>query len=394
MDNPQKRRTIYFVWNFLNWGGGEIYLLAIMKIARSSWNICVLLPAGSLNIRYEFLKYALSNVPAVTLTQKITRQFSRIRSEAEIFNRLRRLDLRNNILHIEVVPWQSWILLTALSTLGANIFITLHNFLEGGTRMRQLVWKARLRAVSRLKRFHIFASNEDTKERFRGWFSDSFHKTIPVTYTSVDPEQISQAATADRDQLRQRFGIPLDRFVVLCVGQFIDRKGRWVFLDAARKTADENLLFVWLMPRLPNDEENRRIAEFGLADKFLPILSSSVGAERIDVLKFFKIADAFALPSFVEGLPIALLEAMAIGLPSISTNVYAIPEAVIHEKTGLLIEAGDSDALEQSIRRLKNESQLRTSLSKAGSDFVLQHFDERIASESVIRAYKGCFVLN
>jgi glycosyltransferase involved in cell wall biosynthesis len=82
---------------------------------------------------------------------------------------------------------------------------------------------------------------------------------------------------------------------------------------------------------------------------------------------------------------------MAIGLPSISTNVFAIPEAVIHEQTGLLTEAGNSPALAESVLRLKNDPELRTALSRAGSNFVLEHFDERIAAEAVIRSYKNCF---
>ncbi len=399
----KQARRIVFVWNYLNWGGAQIYFLAIMKLARSTWDICVILPVGSsdeflgfldrLGVRHEFLTYALDNSPAVSLKQKLVRQFKRIRSEMEMFNRLRRLDLRNNILHIEVGPWQSWILLTALSALGANIFITLHNYLAGGSRLRQMVWKARLQAVSRLRRFRIFASNKDTKERFRGWFSNAFHKTILVTYTSVDPEQIAEAALVDRHELRERFGIPDDKFVVLCVGQFIDRKGRWIFLEAARKAAatDGSLHFAWLMPRLPNDEETRRIAEFGLGDKFMPVLSSSVGPDRLDILKFFKIADAFALPSYVEGLPIALLEAMALGIPSISTNVFAIPEAVKDRETGLLIEAGDSDALCKAILTLRTDEKLKEVLGANGSRFVLEHFDERVSARTAIDAYEECF---
>jgi glycosyltransferase involved in cell wall biosynthesis len=111
----------------------------------------------------------------------------------------------------------------------------------------------------------------------------------------------------------------------------------------------------------------------------------------LDVLRFFNVADIFALPSYVEGLPIALLEAMSIGLPSISTNVFAIPEAVIDMKTGLLIEPGRSDQLAAAILKLKREPDLYDRLRTEGTSFVLENFDERDAARKVIDAYERCF---
>lgn len=403
MDRFEKRRTIYFVWNYLNWGGAQIYLLAIIKSARREWDILVLLPEGSsaellgyldeYEVKYEFLDNSLDNSAARSVSEKFSRQFARIRSEIEIFRRLTSFDLRNSIVHIELAPWQSWQLLTLLSLKRANVFFTLHNFLSGGSTLRRAIWKARTLFVSRLPGMHMFASNADAKERFRGWFSTRFYDSIEVTYTSVDPIQITEASRVDRDSIRTKFGVAADDFVVLCVGQFVDRKGRWVFLDAAADllSRGEKITYVWLMPQLPDEAENVEIKRFGLGEHFRPILSSEVGSNRLDILKMFKIADVFALASYVEGLPIAMLEAMALGLPSISTNVFAISEAVTHEKTGLLIESGDGNALAESILRLKNDPEMARTLAENGRNFVLQHFDERVAANTVIQSYKRCF---
>ena len=102
----------------------------------------------------------------------------------------------------------------------------------------------------------------------------------------------------------------------------------------------------------------------------------------------FRLADVFTLPSYVEGLPISLLEAMALGIPSISTNVFAIPEAVKHLQTGMLIEAGDDDALAASILTLKTDENLRQKLSAQGRAYVLQHFDEREVAKIAIASYR------
>lgn len=395
----EKKRQLIFLWTYLSWGGAQIYFLAIIKQALGEWDVVVILPRGSsedllrffdeLGVRYEFIDAVLDTQSANTLKRKAGRQIRRIRAETVTLLYLRRFDLRKSILHIETAPWQSWLLLTALSLRGANVFVTLHNYLEGGNGFRRSVWKWRMRFISRLPGFHIFTSNQDTKDRFRGWFTDAFHETINVTYTAVNPEQIAEAASAYPAEVRQRFSVPEHKFVVVCVGQFIDRKGRWVFLEAAKMAAarDDQLAFVWLMPQLPDKTDQIRIDEYELGERFMPVLSSSVGG-RIDVLKFFKIGNVFALPSFVEGLPIALLEAMALGIPSISTNVFAIPEAIRHNETGLLIEAGDSEALANAILRLKGDADLRRSLADNGRRYVLENFDERVSAETAIRSYE------
>jgi glycosyltransferase involved in cell wall biosynthesis len=179
-------------------------------------------------------------------------------------------------------------------------------------------------------------------------------------------------------------------FVVLSVGNFVDRKGRWVFLEAATRVvrSDPNITFVWLTPQLPSAEDEKRIGEYALGDKFRLVQSATLGKERLDVLTFFRIADVFTLPSYVEGLPIALLEAMALERPSISTNVYAIPEAVKDLETGLLIEAGDSAALADAILKLKHDPALRTKLSETGGKFVIATFDERDAAATAIAEYE------
>ena len=245
--------------------------------------------------------------------------------------------------------------------------------------------------VSRLPRFHIFPSNQDTKDRLKGWVSNKFFDEMEVTYTAVDPVEIAEVSNADLDinATKRKHGLDADKFLLLCVGQFIDRKGRWVFLDAAKQLVAEHkdIAFAWLTPKMPDETDQLRVTEYGLRDAFTLVLSSNVGDSRGDVLRFFRIADAFALASFVEGLPISLLEAMALGVPSISTNINAIPEAIINNNTGVLIEAGDSHALADSILRLKNDKRLRQRLASAGSKFALSNFDERRVADIVIDSY-------
>lgn len=397
----EHKRKLIFLWTYAEWGGAQIYLLAVMKRAKEFFNITVILPRESmpdilnfldkLDIPYEFIDACLDASPAPSFGDKIRRQWRRIHAEWTSFRYLMRYDLSNSILHIETAPWQSWILLTALAMRRAHVFVTMHNIMPRSSGWRELIWKMRMQFVSRLPRFHIFPSNQDTKDRLKGWVSDRFFDEMEVTYTAVNPDEIAEATAAELNivETRQLHGLGTDEFLVLCVGQFIDRKGRWVFLDAAKQIAAEqsDVAFAWLTPKMPDGADHAKIAGYGLGDAFKLVLSSKVGTNRHDVLRFFRVADAFALVSFVEGLPISLLEAMALGLPSISTNINAIPEAIINDQTGILIEAGDSKALAESILKLKNDSELRSRLAHTGREFALTNFDERRVADIVIDSY-------
>ncbi|HEX6124094.1 MAG TPA: glycosyltransferase family 4 protein [Pyrinomonadaceae bacterium] len=397
----QQRRRIVFAWNYVQWGGAQVYFLAIMKVAQKDWDILVILPRTSspemirylseLNIEHHLVDYELDTQSARTLARKLRRQFNRIKIEWRTYLELLRFDVRNTVFQIEVAPWQSVTFLTAMALRGAKVFLTMHNFLPDAPLWRRLVWKGRFQFVSRLPGINFFCSNEDTKNRLRGWVNDEFWNRIRVTFTAVNPPQIAEAASApfDRRNILKKHGVSPDDLIVLCVGQFIDRKGRWIFLEAAQRvlSAEAGISFVWLTPQLPSAEEEARIADFALGEKFRIVLSETLGKDRLDVLRFFRIADIFALPSYVEGLPIALLEAMALGIPSISTNVYAIPEAVKDMETGILIPAGDAVALATAIVTLKNDLDLRKRLASVGREYVVQKFDEREAAASAIEAY-------
>lgn len=398
----KERHQIIYLWNYLEWGGPQIHFLSLIKEAGTEWDIVAIMPKQSSPgvVRLfeqegaicEFLDYYLDSAPAETIRRKVQRQLRRIRGEVACFRLLRRYDLRKSILHAEIAPWQSWILLVALSFRGAKVFVTMNNVIPRASAWREMIWKARLRIVSRLPGFHIFTSNQYTKNDLRGRVSDRFWEDIKVTYACVNPPEIKRVAESplERAELRRNHDIDVEKFVVLCVGQFIDRKGRWVFLESAKTVVATcpDVLFLWLTPKMADAEEQQKIAEYGLGGNFRLMLSETVGSSHTDVLNFFRVADVFALPSLFEGLPISLLEAMALGIPSISTNIHAIPEALRHLETGILIEPGDPSALAKAVLQLKEDADLRVRLAKKGSDSVLRDFDERVSARIALTAYE------
>jgi glycosyltransferase involved in cell wall biosynthesis len=397
-------RTLVFGWNYASWGGAQIYTLAIVKEAiNRGWEVFVALPRESGDAVKQHFQHAgarLIETDRALLEKKVggvlprlSRQYIRIRSEYALLKSLLKFSPKSTVIHLDIGPWQSWQLYTILLLKGFNVFATIHNYLSYVSLFREVIWQSRLRFLSLFSKFGVFTSNDHGRVMFRRWFGKKCWENIRVTYTAVDQELIGQAAenAKHRNELRTKFGIDTKSFLVLCVGQFIDRKGRWIFLEAAKKALEisDEYEFGWVMPSAPTAEEASKIEQYGLGTKFKVIESDQIGKERIDVLSFFTTADAFALPSYVEGLPIALLEAMALGIPSVSTNVFAIPEAIYDGETGLLIEPGDSDALIAAIERLRTDPAAAQRIASAGRSHVLKTFQESASAAVACDAFEN-----
>ena len=91
----------------------------------------------------------------------------------------------------------------------------------------------------------------------------------------------------------------------------------------------------------------------------------------------FAAADAFCLPSFAEGLPVVLMEAMATGLPAVTTGIMGIPELVVNEENGVLVAPGRPDLVADALERLARDPELRARLGRAGRERVVEAFDIR-----------------
>jgi glycosyltransferase involved in cell wall biosynthesis len=125
---------------------------------------------------------------------------------------------------------------------------------------------------------------------------------------------------------------------------------------------------------LVGDGEDRATLErlAGPADDRIQFLGARTQSEVADELRT---ADIFVLPSFAEGVPVVLMEAMASGLPVISTQVAGVPELVAHGESGLLVPPGDTQSLSEAILTLASNAKLRTDMGANGRAKVEAEFD-------------------
>lgn len=403
--NNQKPKRVFYVWNYLEWGGAQVYFLGVASRIKDKTEVKFIFPEGTnkqfinfcenLGLEYEFIEVVNRPKPAPTLKEKLALHWDKAYSEYHLLKFLQKYDLRDAVVHIELTPWQSVFALTRLCRRAGQVFVTMHNALPPVANWRFKLWKRKFSIITKYRNFHLFPSNEDAKNSLKPFVSNEFFEKTKVTYTNVNPDEVEEALQSplDRREALEKFGLPEDKTLVFCLGQFIDRKGRWIFLEAAKRLLEKHrdIAFVWVSNSVLTEAEKEKIESYGLGDNFFLIKSEEVGREHLELMKFLRLADIYTLPSYVEGLPISLLEAMSLGVPSISTNVYAIPEAVKNGETGILIEAGDSAALAEAIESLKNDENLREKLGQNGRAWVLANFNEKTVAEIAFQSYQESF---
>ena len=100
------------------------------------------------------------------------------------------------------------------------------------------------------------------------------------------------------------------------------------------------------------------------------------------------ISNMSVLVSMFEGIPRALMESMAFGIPVITTNVPGSRQLVIHEKTGILVEYGHIDALKNALLKLINDDIYAKALGDKGKESIIKNHDEIKVSENILNIYK------
>jgi glycosyltransferase involved in cell wall biosynthesis len=96
--------------------------------------------------------------------------------------------------------------------------------------------------------------------------------------------------------------------------------------------------------------------------------------EHQELVEWYQIASLFILPSFGEGFPVTILEALACGTPVIATPVGGVPEVIKNNKTGILVPVGDHLQLAKAIQHLTENADIRQKMSCEGRKFVIEHY--------------------
>jgi glycosyltransferase involved in cell wall biosynthesis len=178
-----------------------------------------------------------------------------------------------------------------------------------------------------------------------------------------------------RDAVRAELGLAEDDVLALLVATLRPEKRPDVFLEAVRRAhSSEPRLRGAIAGGGPRLERMRSLAAE------TPGVVRVLG-ERRDVPDLIAAADLVCLTSTAEGLPMTILEAMALSRPVVATSVGGIPDAVTDGRTGTLVPAGDTDAFAEALVQLARDPDLRRTMGEAGGADFGQRFTLAAMSE-------------
>jgi colanic acid/amylovoran biosynthesis glycosyltransferase len=186
---------------------------------------------------------------------------------------------------------------------------------------------------------------------------------IEVTYLGVDPREFTP----------RPFRPDPVPFEIACVGQLAPVKGQAVLIVAMDLLVREGRR---VRLRIAGDGPERAGLEQEIARRGLGKHVVMEGFLNQALLRdLYRQCDVLALPSFREGLPVVLMEAMAMEIPCVATRVTGIPEIITHETDGLLVAAGDAEALAEALARLMDDRELRRRLGEKARPKIVEKFD-------------------
>jgi glycosyltransferase involved in cell wall biosynthesis len=175
-----------------------------------------------------------------------------------------------------------------------------------------------------------------------------------------------------RAEMRESLGISGEDFVVLYLGRLRRDKGLNVLRDAFALLGGHAKRSLKLLVVGPDED--------GLSEDLRQALGNQVilhpYTERPE--DFIAAADILALPSFREGFGMVLIEAAAMGAPSVASRIYGISCAVVDDETGLLFEMGNPEDMAAKMKRLIDDPELLATLSAKGIERTVREFDQNV----------------
>ena len=278
---------------------------------------------------------------------------------------------------------------TVLGTIAArlagvpHVVRTVHGLrepLSGWNHWKFRAYEALDKAVLHLGADRVIAVSNRTADALR--YSGYRPPLVTTIHNGIDLGQV--IATRSRQDLRREWGFDDTAVVIGTVGRLSPVKGQDGFLRAVKVILEREPAARFVIAGDgPLEDELMALAsrlQIAHACRFL-------GA-RSDVYDVISALDVFALPSLNEGLPMAILEATALGVPVVATHVGGMPEIIRHRETGLLVWPGDDRALADACLELVRDREFASTLAARARQVVEAEFSRDRNGEALVDIYR------
>lgn len=189
---------------------------------------------------------------------------------------------------------------------------------------------------------------------------------------------------AYRDGARKELGLSGNTTVIGYIGRIVWEKGFREIIESAKILRSKKLNFTFLIlgDGIELDSVREQIRNESLNDYFM------FPGYQFRLNYYVSAFDVFILPSYREGLPISLLEAMAMGIPSIATDIRGCRQLITDNKTGILIPARNSKALADAICRYAQSGDYAATVSNRAAQEIAAAYSEDIMVDRTLRIYR------
>lgn len=200
----------------------------------------------------------------------------------------------------------------------------------------------------------------------------------------------------NKQEIRKRHGLPTDRRMLLTVGRNHPKKGYHMIPAIAKKLVESKEQFTWVL--VGNDMEPiiNEVKRIGIDGYFyfLDHIGQLKGKSEekymlpaLSLIEIFKASDAFVFPTQIEAMPLVLIEAMAAGLPIITTNAPGACDVVEDNISGFISPIGDVGAMSDNILHFFKNEQLSDKFS-VSNQRIAKQYEWQFVSEQYIELYK------
>lgn len=246
-----------------------------------------------------------------------------------------------------------------------KVIYTAHgfHFYDGAPLKNWILFYPVEKELSRITDVLITINKEDYNRA-----KDHFYakKVVKIPGVGVDTAKY-ETSKVDRRAKRQELGIPKDAFVIMSTGELNDNKNHAVIIKAIAKVNDRGIHYI-IAGQGTNKERLKQLAvSLGIEDRV------HVLGFRSDIVELLKSADCFAFPSKREGLGLAAIEAMASGLPLLTSDAGGINDYSVNGVTGFKYNADDVDGFASGIEKLMSSPEQRYKMSKNNVIFARKY---------------------
>lgn len=348
------KKIVYLIHSLPSGGSENVFLRTLPKMKNVDNIVVTLRGKGSL-----FQKFIEADIPVFEINQKNFFDFKSYAKTLKILNEIRPDAILTNLLHADIYGRFFIQLFTKYNVI--PYLQTTYNF--------KRYWPARLfeRTSKHLVKEYL-SNSEAVKSFYINNYSINPLK-IKVIPNGIDVEFFNNISIDSN--YKNSLGIKSDHFIISCVANLHQNKGHIYLIKAFERLYKNNYKIQLLL--VGDGPERANLEKMSL--KYLNAKDIIFLGKRSDVAQILKCSDLFVLPTFFEGLSNAIMEAMASGLPIITTDISENRELITDNFSGMLCPVKNHLELANIILALKNDSMKRTFLGLNAVKKIKEEYD-------------------